>query len=203
MSLRTDHVELGGVRLELARPVDAEALIDEREFARDEFLPYWAELWPSGRALADHVAGLELDGCDVLELGCGLGLPSLIAATRGARVLATDWAGDAIMLLSRNAARNALELDAELLDWRDPEMYPTRRFDVALAADALYEQRNVEPLLCCLAATLAPNGRALVADPGRRHAASFPERAASEGWLVTVHEARGLPAGGIWSLRRS
>ena len=72
-------------------------MIDEAAFDEEEFLPYWAELWPSGLALARHVAARELRGLRVLELGCGLGLPALAAALRGADVLATDWAEDAIV----------------------------------------------------------------------------------------------------------
>ena len=80
----------------------------------------------------------------MLELGCGLGLPSLVAATRGAVVTATDWASDAVELLRRNAGRNQLVLRSEVHDWREPW---AEEFDLVLAADVLYEQRNVEPLL--------------------------------------------------------
>ena len=96
------------LRLELLRPPSAEELIDEAAFDEEEFLPYWAELWPSGLALARHVAARDLRGPRVLELGCGLGLPALAAALRGADVLATDWAEDAIELLRRNAERNGV-----------------------------------------------------------------------------------------------
>src|SRR5205085_7908035 len=74
--------------LELQRPRDPEALLSEEEFARDEFLPYWAELWPSALELAAVVEARELRGMRVLELGCGLGVPSLVAARAGALVLA-------------------------------------------------------------------------------------------------------------------
>jgi predicted nicotinamide N-methyase len=135
-------VRVGEVELSLLRPVSPDALLDEEAFARDEFLPYWAELWPAATALAaalPKVAGLR-----VVELGCGLGLPSLVAAARGADVTASDWADDAVELLRENAARNGLTLRVEVRDWRNP--WP-ERFDVALAADVLYERRNVEPLL--------------------------------------------------------
>src|SRR6476661_8645367 len=101
--------EVRGLRL--LRPRQAESLISEEKFARDEFLPYWAELWPSALALADVVASRDVRGLDVLELGCGLGVPSLVAARGGARVLATDWAEDALALLRANAARNGVALE--------------------------------------------------------------------------------------------
>ena len=133
---------MGEVELTLLRPESPEALIDEQAFEDDEFLPYWAELWPAATALADAVP--EVRGLRVVELGCGLGVPSLVAAARGAQVTATDWAPDAIDLLRRNAERNGLQLTAEVRDWREPW---EARFDLALAADVLYERRNVEPLV--------------------------------------------------------
>src|SRR5204862_8184692 len=78
-----------GRDLAVLRPRDSEALLDEHAFEEEEFLPYWAELWPSGVALAKAIADRSLRGARVLELGCGLGLPSLAAALGGGRVLAT------------------------------------------------------------------------------------------------------------------
>jgi predicted nicotinamide N-methyase len=143
--LSSESLQIVDVELDLLRPESPEALIDEEAFAREEFLPYWAELWPAARALAEALP--DVAGLRVVELGCGLGVPALVAAARGADVTATDWAADAIDLLRENAARNALALAAEVRDWREPW---AERFDVALAADVLYEQRNVEPLLARL-----------------------------------------------------
>ncbi|MES1248461.1 MAG: 50S ribosomal protein L11 methyltransferase [Actinomycetota bacterium] len=165
--------EVAGRTLTLLRPPSAEELIDEAAFAREEFLPYWAELWPSGVALAEHVAARALDGKRVLELGAGLGLPSLAAALRGADVLATDWAEDAVTLLAANAARNGIGLRAEAMRWDEPERFGAG-WDLVLAADVLYEQRNAEQLL-----DLLPRLRAaeiLVAEPGRPFAKDFLSR---------------------------
>ncbi|HLW94678.1 MAG TPA: hypothetical protein VKS25_04810, partial [Solirubrobacteraceae bacterium] len=97
----------------MLRPPSADDLIDEQAFDEDEFMPYWAELWPSGVALARVVSELDLTGMRALELGAGLGLPALAAAVRGADVLATDWADEAVALLRENAARNGIALRAE------------------------------------------------------------------------------------------
>jgi predicted nicotinamide N-methyase len=131
--------------LDLLRPESPDALLDEEAFADDEFLPYWAELWPAALALSEALP--DVAGLRVVELGCGLGLPALVAASRGAEVTAVDWAEDAVELLRENAARNDLVLRAERRDWREPW---GERFDLALAADVLYERRNVEPVLARL-----------------------------------------------------
>ena len=106
--LREETVRVGEVELSLLRPASPEALLDEEAFAHDEFLPYWAELWPAASALAAALPA-ELRGLRIVELGCGLGVPSLVAARRGADVVATDWAADAIDLLraKRRAERRS------------------------------------------------------------------------------------------------
>ena len=63
---------MGELELTLLRPASPEALIDEQAFEDDEFLPYWAELWPASLALAAALPA-RLDGVRVVELGCGLG----------------------------------------------------------------------------------------------------------------------------------
>jgi predicted nicotinamide N-methyase len=155
----------GGGELAVLRPRDSEALLDEHAFESDEFLPYWAELWPSGVALAREIAPRSLRGARVVELGCGLGLPSLAAARAGGRVLATDWAVPALDLLRENAARNDVQVELARVDWREPEELLARApFDLVLAADVLYERRNLAPLLDLLP-RLADD--VWLADPGR------------------------------------
>ena len=162
--------EVAGRTLTLLRPPSAEELIDEAAFAVEEFLPYWAELWPSGVALAEHVAARDLRGSRVVELGAGLGLPSLASALRGADVLATDWAEDAVALLAANAARNGIALRAEVVRWDEPERFGTG-WDLVLAADVLYEQRNADQLLELL--TRLGAREILLAEPGRPFAKGF------------------------------
>ncbi len=172
----------------LLRPPSADELIDEAAFDEDEFLPYWAELWPSGLALAEVVSALDVRGLHVLELGAGLGLPSLAAALGGADVLATDWAGDAVELLRANAARNGIRLRAERVRWDDPE--PLLRdppWDIVLGADLLYESRNAEQLDALLPGL---GHEMLLAEPGRPFAASFLARWNAETVADRVYRLR-------------
>jgi predicted nicotinamide N-methyase len=200
--MHVDHVEetveLAGRPLTLLRPASAEELIDEQAFDDDEFLPYWAELWPSGVALARAVAGFDLRGSRVLELGSGLGLPSLAAALRGADVLATDWADDAVELLRLNAARNRLELRVEQVRWDDAALLLDEApWTLVLGADLLYELRNADQLLELLPRLGAD---VLLADPGRPFAKGFLERAATRWRIETTPDAE-LPSGGLHRLR--
>jgi predicted nicotinamide N-methyase len=200
--VREERIVLAGRELVIARPDNPEGLIDESRFDEDEFLPYWAELWPSGLALARLLAELDLDGKRVLELGCGLALPSFAAALRGGDVLATDWAHEAVALVELNASANGLDVTAVALDWGSDQARQVGQFDLVVAADVLYEERNALPLLGLLEETVAPRGEAVIADPGRRHAAAFFDAARGAGWLGEQIATDHLPAGGITRLRR-
>jgi predicted nicotinamide N-methyase len=196
LALTQETIQLGDRELLITRPVDAESLLDEGAFEHEEFLPYWAELWPSGRALAEIVGERDVAGLRVVELGCGLGLPSLAAALGGADVLATDWSPDAIDLLRTNAEQNGAVLKTEVVGWATPELLVERApFDLVLASDVLYERRNADELL-----ELMPQlgGEVLVADPSRPFTKSFLERAVTS-WKLKQVGHRGSVT--IWSLK--
>ena len=102
----------------------------------------------------------------------------LAAALRGADVLASDWAEDAIELLRRNAERNGVRLRVELVRWSEPE--PLLRgapWDLVLGADLLYEARNAEQLAGFLSKL---GGEVMLAEPGRPYAKEFLERFRAE-----------------------
>ena len=166
----------------LSRPRDADALLSEEQFEHEEFLPYWAELWSSGVALAHDVSRRALRGAPVLELGCGLGLPSIAAALAGGRVLATDWSPDAISATQENARRNGVEVETAVVAWGAPEPILERApWRWVLASDVLYEQRNVDLLLELLPRLVDRSCEVLIADPRRSPAERFLERA-QERW---------------------
>ncbi len=194
-------VGIGGRDLCLLRPRDAESLLSEEAFEHEEFLPYWAELWPSASALARAVGVRALRGARVLELGCGLGLPSLAAAAAGGRVLATDWAPDAMALLERNAARNGLTIEVQTVSWAAPEAIVARApWDLVIASDVLYEPRNGEALLPLLPRLVDVRGQIWLADPGRPAATRFLA-AIAETFTIDSRPAPEIPQGAVHHLR--
>lgn len=200
-----EAVDLGDGRppLRITRPASSEALIDEEAFGDDEYLPYWAELWPSAIVLARAVAREDLHGLRVLEVGCGLALPALAAARAGAAaVVATDWAADAVAAAAANADAAGLDVRTAIADWRDPApLLAAGPFDLVLAADVLYEARAVAPLLALLEALSAP--RVLLADPSRATAEPFLAAVADGGrWAVTTAADPGRPMVRLHELRR-
>jgi predicted nicotinamide N-methyase len=152
----------------VVRPADWPAL-REAEDAIGNDAPYWAIAWPSGEALAEEVARHPpAPGARVLELGCGLALPSLAAARAGARVMATDAAPEAVAFAAHTLALGEQEGDVAAVDWRAPRaLLDAGPWDLVLAADVLYLQRNVAALQDLLPKLLRGGAQAWLADPGR------------------------------------
>ena len=142
IDLVDEEVDLGsGLRARITRPREPERLLDEAVADGAVDAPYWAELWPSARALAAHLAALDLHGVRAVELGCGLALPSVAAALRGADVLAVDHDAAAVRIARRNgrrAGRRVRGLIADLAIDGD-ELVDAGPFELVLAADVLYE----------------------------------------------------------------
>lgn len=182
--LEPREITLGAQAWTLDRPRSAEDLINEADFEHDERLPYWADLWPSAIVLAGAVLALDGRGQRAIELGCGLGLPSLAAAVAGHDVTATDYYEDALLFARRNVRRNTgRDIATRLVDWRAlPADLGT--FDLVLAADVLYERPYAPLVARAVVAALAPDGVALVADPGRVALAGFVEECVALGAQV-------------------
>jgi predicted nicotinamide N-methyase len=184
--LVTQTVELPSGPLRVLQPAESAELPDDGPVEWAPLVPYWSVLWRSGLALARELDGDRPgQGARVVELGCGLALPSMAAARAGASVLATDAEPDAVELLAQTARLNGLEIETALFDWTSApglEALAERGpFDLVLAADVLYERPTVARML-----TLLPRlaGTAWLADPSRPTAAAFLEHAAARGWRV-------------------
>ena len=168
-------IELPSGELRVLQPREAAELPDAGAVEWAPVAPYWSVLWRSGVALARELDGVALRGLRVVELGCGLAVPSIAAARAGAAVLATDACAEALTLVERNARANDVRIDTATADWAEPEELVRRGpFDLALAADVLYERASVA-LLLSLLPRLAPE--AWLADPGRPAARAFAEQA--------------------------
>jgi len=183
-------IDVCGAAYRFWQPPDLDALIDVAAFEADERIPYWANVWESAIVLAEELAQLDGRGQTLLELGCGLALPAIVAARHGFAATASDYEEDALEGVRYNADRNgAGQLDVRLLDWRKLPA-DLGRFDRVVAADVLYEKHHAVALSAVIARTLAPGGIAMVADPGRARAVEFEPAAGAVGLTVSKQPAR-------------
>ena len=194
-----ESVFVAGRTFRLDRPADPD-LFDHpavrAAYGRDEYLPYWAELWPAARMLAKVVLAEPWDRPrDVLEVACGLGLAGIAALSVGHRVTFTDIDALAVEYAAGNARLNGFTgFGTGTLDVRQPPA--GLRADVLLGSDLLYEPRLLGPVVGFLAAVLAPGGVALIADPDRAVARPFREACERAGLGVTAGFARAGSPGG-------
>ena len=179
-----EDVPAGDLALRVRRPPSAEDLIDEDEFADDERLPYWAEVWPSGRVLCGLLAAMDLHDRSVIELGAGIGTGAMVAAMRGATALSTDWYPSAVEFSRWNAGNLGLDMDAQVVDWREPPATIIDRapWDLVIGADILYEARNGTALGVLIPRLCGPQTEVIVADPRRPDARPFVQAMQDAGW---------------------
>lgn len=142
----------------------------------DERMPYWADLWPSAIALSEYITehSAIVKNQDVIELGCGLGLPGMVASNLGGKVLMTDYLEEALSFARLNWEQNLSSVfNSELVDWRNID--DKKKYDIVLASDVAYENRSFQPLLIALKSLVKKNGRILLSEPNRKFSSPFIE----------------------------
>jgi predicted nicotinamide N-methyase len=149
-------------------------------FAED-LCPYFGILWSASIALAEFLAELPeiVRGKKVLELGCGLGLPSLVASYLGAKVLATDYHPDVEEYFRRNCRHSSIQCDYKRLNWREDSLQ--EKFDVVIGSDVLYESKHAREVAMGLMKFVRPDGTIILSDPGRAYVQQFISAMNAEG----------------------
>jgi predicted nicotinamide N-methyase len=184
----------------LERPSDTDRLLDHpavrAAFAADDYMPYWADLWPAARMLAKAILRQSWPaGLHALEVGCGLGLPGLAALASGLRVTFSDYDATALRFAAANARLNGLDnFDTLQMDWR----YPPEglRVPLVLASDLIYEMRNVAPLVGLIRQVLQPGGTCLLTDQDRVPSQVLRDSLAAAGLSFTTQAMRAGEPGG-------
>lgn len=144
----------------------------------------FGHVWPAGCLLARAMSDHPIEGKRILELGCGLGLASLVLQQRGADVLATDHHPLAESFLRENAALNDLPpVPYRTVQWTTPEP-DLGRFDLIIGSDILYERGHAAQLAPVLERHANASAEIVIADPGRGNSALLTRALAAQGYAV-------------------
>lgn len=190
-------LRFGNQTVKVVQPSDPDRLLDDPGVLawnqHDDYMPYWAYLWPGAHLLAEAVACEPWrEGTEALEIGCGLGLAGLVALGRGLKVRFTDYDEAPLRFAARSAMENGFaagSYSTAWLDWRD---LPDERFPVILGADVLYERRLVPLVANLLARMLEPDGIALVAGPYRVATEDFDTELERQGLASEASPVRAM-----------
>jgi len=188
---------IAGREFLLLRPRNADDLITEADYVKDERLPYWADIWPSSMMLAERLLEEKGAGRSMIELGCGSGLCACAATIAEFEVTATDYYDDALLFTELNTRVNAKRaVHTRHVDWSAiPADVGT--FDVVLAADVMYEPRYPAMVASAIERLMAPGGQAIVADPGRIAFPDFIAQCSARGLGITDEDVRAFRSGEI------
>jgi predicted nicotinamide N-methyase len=184
----------------IARPRESDRLLDHPSvrsaFVADEYMPYWADLWPAARMLAKAILRERwTPGQRALEVGCGLGLPGIAALAMGLHVTFSDYDATALRFAADNARANGFEhWDTLQMDWRYPP--ENVHFAIILASDLIYEMRNIAPLVALIQKMLEPDGVCLLTDQDRVPSHVLRDTLTVEGLSFTTKIMRAGEPGG-------
>jgi predicted nicotinamide N-methyase len=195
-----DEVTVSGRTFVFDRPAGLDHLFDHpavrSAYAADEYIPYWADLWPAAIMLAEVVLAEPFgEGLEALEFGCGLGVSGMAALSRGLHVTFSDVDEAAVQLAAANARLNGFtHFETAAIDLRAA---PARQFPVLLAADVCYELRLTEAVAKFVKAALAPGGLALLTDTDRYSARPLRWLLDQEGMDVVTTPMKAGPPGNV------
>lgn len=144
----------------------------------------FGQVWPVGRLLAEVMDTADMKDRRILELGCGIGLPSLVLQRRGAQVVASDIHPLAEPFLAYNSALNGLpSVHFRQLDWEEP-LPSLGDFDKIIGSDLLYERGHPALVAGVIERHARPQAEVVITDAGRGHTSAFSREMAALGFEV-------------------
>lgn len=188
-------VRLGGHDYQIRALSDLQQFADPHHFAERLGISsaQWSlfgQVWPAGRVLAEAMSEFEIVGKRILEIGCGLGLSSIVLQRRRADITASDQHPLAASFLAHNSHLNGLpDVVYRDLHWATPNP-ALGRFDLLIGSDILYERDHIALLAGVLERHALPHSEIVFTDPGRGNSAPFTRALALQGYTVNEHRSR-------------
>lgn len=152
------------------RDISVETPLDKRD---DESLGwgYWDRIWPSSAALSEYLIHqffpTKLTGTKVLEIGCGTGLPGVVAASLGAFTMFSDMVPVTLEAVKETCHMNHISnFDTCTLDWSE-KIESKERYDLVIGCEVFYDEAILADISLVLEQVLAPGGKGIFCDPNR------------------------------------
>lgn len=144
----------------------------------------FGQLWPAGQVLANAMSVIPIAGRRILEIGCGLGLSSLVLQRRCADITASDHHPLAASFLEHNADINSIKrLSYVDLSWNKPHV-SLGMFDLIIGSDILYERDHAQMLSELILRHAKPSSEIITTDPGRGVSAAFSRAMLAQGFRI-------------------
>ncbi|BCN93505.1 methyltransferase type 12 [Thiomicrorhabdus immobilis] len=139
-------------------------------------------VWESSQILANKMQDFDIKGKRILELGCGIGLSSILLNTRNADITATDYHPQAGNFLAKNVTlNNGKEIPFLRTDWKD-EHLGLGKFDLIIGSDLLYERNHIDLLSKFINQHANPKCEIILVDPGRGNHSRFSKKMVEFGY---------------------
>jgi predicted nicotinamide N-methyase len=171
-------VQIGNISLRFHKPKSIDRFINPDDLMKE--FPLWAKIWDASAVLTQYMAELEVDATRrILELGSGLGVAGITAASLGHHITLTEYNADALEFLKANAQLNQCQhIPIHHLDWFQPQLKGS--FDLIVGSEIVYQKEAVAALGDLFRKYLAPNGQAVLVERVRSTGAVFFEKMADK-----------------------
>lgn len=190
--LRYQTLEFGDTDIHLCTLRDNQQYADPEGVAEkcgigSAIWPLFGVVWPSGLALAHYMNDYDVAEKRILEIGCGIGLPSLLLNKKKADITATDYHPEAEYFLHRNARLNQGEaIDFERVSWADANDH-LGLFDLIIGSDLLYEDQHIQQLADFIQAHAKRSCEVILVDPGRGRKTKLSKQLSAMGFRNSRH----------------
>jgi predicted nicotinamide N-methyase len=198
--LKTESLAVGGM------PTLIRSLLDRQQFAdplgaalalgiSSASWPLFGLVWPSALVLAAHMQAIPLGARQVLEVGCGLALASLVVHRRSGFITASDRHPLTETFLRENLRLNDMApLRYRHGDWAAPNPL-LGRFDLIVGSDVLYERGQPDQLCAFIELHAEAKVEVVIVDPDRGNRAAFDRGMQALGFARSQRRVRVLPGG--------
>jgi len=155
------EIVINGKKFRILLPRYLDRFINPTDVLHD--FPLWAKIWKASWVLSGYLAELPPDvNQRLLEIGAGVGLVSIVAATFGHQITMTEYNPDALNFARANAClNNCPDLPIKKLDWNHPLLKD--QFDLIVAAEVIYDEASFPPLIRLFKSNLKPEGEIILA----------------------------------------